>query len=794
MPILYRLLGAASMLATLVAAAEPARITVHADQPGVRVSPLLYGHFFEEINRAGDGGLYAELVRNRSFEDATQPEAWSLVTGGAAAGRVELDRSRPLNSNNVTALRLDIATLPTGTRVGVANAGFHGIAVEKGELYSLTLAARGDAVFRGDLRITLERTNGAVLAAETIRGIGPEWSRRSCALAADDTDPAARLVVSATSTGTVWLDMVSLFPSVTYKGHGLRKDLMQMLAAMKPAFIRFPGGCYVEGDQMANAFRWKKTLGDPAERPGHWNLWGYRSTDGLGFHEYLQMCEDLDAAPLFVINCGMAHKDHVPMEQMQEYVQDALDAIEYANGGTDTPWGALRARRGGHPAPFNLKLLEIGNENGGPLYHERYALFHDAIKAKYPDVRLIANVWNGVPTSRPVEIVDEHYYNTPGFFMGQARRYDTYDRTSPKVYVGEYACTKECGEGNLMAAIGEAAFMTGLERNGDHVVMASYAPLFCHPGWKRWNPNAIVFNAARAYGTPSFHVQALFGANRGDVNLPVEIVAPVIAQPARGGRIGVGTWRTQAEFKDIRVEREGQALPVPALQTDLAGWDIMGGTWNVVDGALQQSGDGEPAMAFTGDRGWTDYTLSLKARKLGGAEGFLVQFHSQHNQEKSWWNIGGWGNASHGLEAPGLHAPHVGGRIETGRWYDIRVELKGGQVRCYLDGTLVQEAARTAPPALFAVAGRDERAKELVLKVVNASGAELASTVELKGAGPRAADGRGWVLTAASPDDENTFEEPAKVRPQPVRVTLSGATLAHAFPAYSVTVLRIPVK
>ena len=328
----------------------------------------------------------------------------------------------------------------------------------------------------------------------------------------------------------LWLDVVSLFPEETYQGHACRTDLAQMLKDMQPAFVRFPGGCYVEGDELANAFRWKRTIGDVAERPGHWNLWGYRSNDGLGYLEYLQLCEDLGTEPLFVINCGMAHKDVVPMEQMPEFVQDALDAIEYANGDAGTTkWGKLRAEHG-HPAPFGMKYIEIGNENGGPAYDERYALFYDAIKAKYPDINIVANV----PTrQRPTEILDEHYYSLPEFFMSNAFRYDTYDRNGSHIYVGEYAVTQNAGQGNLRAAIGEAAFMTGMERNADVVVMSSYAPLFVNPGWRRWNPNAIVFDASRSYGTPSYHVQAMFAQHRPDVILPLELKSPPLSTKPR---------------------------------------------------------------------------------------------------------------------------------------------------------------------------------------------------------------------------------------------------------------------
>ena len=308
-------------------------------------------------------------------------------------------------------------------------------------------------------------------------------------MSSNATDPSAKLSISVSTPGTVWLDLVSLFPQNTWKGrrNGLRPDLAEKLAAMKPAFVRFPGGCYVEGGNYCkDAFRWKTTIGDMSERPGHSNsTWNYWSTDGLGYHEYLQMCEDLKAEPLFVFNVGMSHREVEPMETMQKWIDIATSGIEYANGPVTSKYGAMRAQNG-HPKPFNLKYVEIGNENGGAAYNQRYALFYDVLKKMYPTLRLVANT---TVTSRPMDIVDEHYYSTPGFFSSNAHRYDTYDRKGYKVYVGEYACTELCGKGNLQAALGEAAFMTGMERNSDVVEHGAQKNSF--QGRNKNNPNEV---------------------------------------------------------------------------------------------------------------------------------------------------------------------------------------------------------------------------------------------------------------------------------------------------------------
>ena len=598
-------------------------------------------------------------------------------------------------------------------------------------------------------------------------------------------------MIRASKAGTFWLDMVSLMPAKTWKGHGLRPDLCEMLVGLKPAFVRFPGGCWVEGDTMAQAYRWKKTIGDISEREPLWNIWGYRATHGLGYHEYLQLAEDLGAEPLFCINVGMSHREVVPMDKMDEYVQDALDAIEYANGPASSQWGALRAKAG-HPAPFNLKYMEIGNENGGPAYHERWPLFYKAIKAKYPDIQLIANVWGGYPTNEMPEIVDEHYYSTPEFFMHNAGKYDTYNREGPKIFVGEYAVTQNCGAGNLRGAVGEAAFMTGLERNSDVVIMASYAPLFVNVNHKRWNPDLINFDSSRVYGLPSYYVQQMFAQNRGDRVLPITITAPEVAPKPKGGAIGVGTWSTQAEFKDIKVTQGDKVLYESNFADGTKGWNLHGGRWEVKDGALQQTGGGDNVRAFIGDKNWNNYTLSLKARKLGGAEGFLISFGVQDENAKSWWNIGGWGNNRHALEIGGVPESSVDGRIETGKWYDVRVELNGNSIKCFLDGKLMHDVQMTGQQALYASATSAQ--DEVILKVVNVTEEAQATDINLQGAKNVGGKAAVTVLTSAESTDENSLEQPTKVAPVKQTIEVSGPSFRHTFPANSVTVLRIKAQ
>ncbi|MFO0891791.1 MAG: alpha-L-arabinofuranosidase C-terminal domain-containing protein [Isosphaeraceae bacterium] len=766
---------------------DAAKITVHADRKGPDVSPLLYGIFFEDINCSADGGLYAELVRNRSFEDAETPEHWSILGGGVAKVEAAIDTSSPLSTKNKRSLKVTVDA-PGIAAAGIVNQGYWGIAVQKGSEYRLSLQARSDKRFDGSLSVALISGDNRTYASARLPKLSAEWNTFQCTLKSSETDPKARLAILVSGKGTFFLDMVSLFPAKTWKDrpNGLRPDLAAMLEGLRPAFVRFPGGCWVEGDTMKFAYRWKETVGDPSERRTQFNIWNYHATHGLGFHEYLQMCEDLGAEPLFVINCGMSHRENVPMDRMGEFVQDALDAIEYCNGPADSTWGSLRARNG-HPAPFNLKYLEIGNENGGPAYQERYALFYDAIRKAHPGIVLIANL---PTTKRPADIVDEHYYSTPEFFIQQAGRYDRYDRKGPKIYVGEYAVTQGCGKGNLRAAVGEAAFMTGMERNADVVVMSSYAPLFVNVNHRGWNPDLINFDSSRAYGIPSYHVQKLFAENRGDVVLPADVEAPSVEPSVPAGRVGVGTWATQAEFKDLKVTRGDRVLWSADLAKGTEGWKFLGGDWKVEDGALRQTQRGVNLRALAGDPSWKDYTLSLKARKLGGAEGFLILFRVGDEGQKSWWNIGGWGNTRHAIEIGGEIGPGVPGSIETGRWYDIRVELEGPRIRCFLDGKLVHDA--TPPPmrSLFASATLAKGSGTVILKVVNASTEPLATDIRVEGASKLSGPAAAVVLTSASPADENTLEDPTRVAPSSRSLPVSGNAIQHTFPGNSVTVIR----
>jgi alpha-N-arabinofuranosidase len=528
-------------------------ITVQADQPGAKLNPAMWGIFFEDINFGADGGLYAELVKNRSFEFDVPMMGWTNLVKAGARGSLEMQGRDPLNAANSHYLHVQVDA--AGAGFGLSNEGFRGMGVRLGEVY--VFSAFGRLVGEGSvsLRVELVSANGRVLGAGKVAGFGPQWKKLECRFKSTETDPKARLNVFFEGKGALDVDMVSLFPLRTWKNRpgGLRADVAQMLADLRPGFMRFPGGCIVEGHVLANRYQWKTTIGKTEERKLILNRWNdefkhrpapdYFQSFGLGFFEYFQFCEDIGAQPLPILNCGMAcqfnSNELAPLDQLEPYLQDMLDLIEFANGPVTTPWGRKRAEMG-HPLPFNLKLLGVGNEQWGPQYVERYERLAKVLKQKYPQVQLISSagpdpsgekfdfLW---PKLRALnaDLVDEHYYRPPAWFRDNAHRYDNYDRKGPKVFAGEYAaqsvatCSPE-NRNTWECALNEAAFMTGLERNGDVVRMASYAPLFGHvDGWQ-WKPNLIWFDNLRVCGTPNYYVQQMFARNRGAVVLPVQCV------------------------------------------------------------------------------------------------------------------------------------------------------------------------------------------------------------------------------------------------------------------------------
>lgn len=525
-------------------AANPT-FTVDASHSAGTVSPRLYGLMTEEINHSYDGGLYAELIQNRAFlDDDAKPAHWSVAGKTGAEATIALDPAHPFNDKLTNSLRLTVTKVDKNLPIGVANEGYWGIPVEPHTRYRATILARADANFSGPVTLSIVSNDGqTVYAGGKLSGLTPEWKRYEVTLKTGKVTPTAkaRFTLTVEHPGTIWLGMVSLFPPTwNDRPNGLRKDIMQMLVDMNPKFLRFPGGNYVEGDTIETRFEWKDTIGPIEQRHGHACPWGYRSTDGLGLLEFLEWCEDMKAEPVLAVYAGYSLKGmHVnPGADLQPYVQDALDEIEYVTGDTSTTWGARRAKDG-HRAPFKLHYVEIGNEDWfdkSGSYDARFAQFYDAIKAKYPQLKTISTIGNDQAEnmrvhSRKPDMTDEHYYRSYDEFLRMSPDYARkYDRNGPEIFVGEWAAHEDSRikpwdagarlqppTPSLKAALGDAAFMLAMERNSDLIQMQCYAPMFVNvnPGARQWRPDLIGYDALTSYGSPSYYAIQMFSRNLG---------------------------------------------------------------------------------------------------------------------------------------------------------------------------------------------------------------------------------------------------------------------------------------
>jgi alpha-N-arabinofuranosidase len=583
--------------------AAPEVVSIYVGQPRGDIAPTMFGIFFEDINFAADGGLYPERIKNRSFEFTEPLSGWSKLSPMETQGELIVRSEGGLNENNPHYLRL--RAFGAAPALGISNAGFAGMGIENRADYVLSVYIRKPGVGPRAIRATLTNEQGVVIGKAEVSGFNPWWTRYQVTIHASATTQQARLNLLIDEPGELDIDMVSLYPVNTWRGraNGLRRDLVELLADLKPGFLRFPGGCIVEGRRLDLGYRWKRTLGDVAERRTMVNRWGdelshrpradYFQSFGLGFFEYFQLAEDIGASPLPILNCGMACQfntsETVAIGQLGEYIQDALDLIEFANGPVGSRWGTVRARMG-HPAPFNLKMLGVGNEQWGPRYIERYRLFAAALKAKHPEIALVAGagaadagaefeyLWSNLRTLK-ADIIDEHYYKSPEWFLANAGRYDRYDREGPKVFAGEYAAqtagvVRPDNRNNWAAAIAEAAFMTGLERNADVVTMAAYAPLLAHVDAWQWTPNLIWFDNLRAFGTPSYYVQRLFANHLGTQILPVAVdgspdnarngLYSSASYDQRSGEVIVKLVNTSRSARPVRIALLGASISAPS--------------------------------------------------------------------------------------------------------------------------------------------------------------------------------------------------------------------------------------
>ena len=796
------------------AATVQAQVTINIDtqQRGPKVSPMLYGIFYEDINHAADGGLYAELIRNRSFEDGPRfgapadMQGWSTYAAAPSqitARLIQPSKKTPLlNAVQHNALELDI-NASSSIPVCLVNEGYWGINAVQGRSYRLSFWAK-TLKYKGTVKATLCSKDGAQIYAESdvtsfAAANAKGWTKYETTLTVNDNDPQAQFALVFDGVGKVQLDMVSLFPP-TFKNreNGMRPDLANMLWQMHPKFMRFPGGCFVEGQESPdNAFRWERTIGPIEEREGHWNVnWGYRTTDGLGYHEYLQLAEDLGAKPLFVVNVGLWHGGMTPYDQIQPWIDECLNAIEYANGPVTSKYGAMRAKNG-HPEPFGLEYLEVGNENNQPdprqqsdHYYERYEQFYNAIRAKYPDMKIIGNVvawgddnpkWN---STLPVDLLDEHYYRSPDWFAGAFHKYDSYDRRGPKIYVGEYAVTNGFGNlGNMNAALGEAVYMMGMENNSDVVELASYAPIFVNENDARWRPDMIRFSSSRVMGTPSYYVQQLMPQHIGTQVLKVSQTNPyedMVRKPLtpKQCRVGYGTWGTQASFETNKEV------------------EFHYGDWKKEGNTVRQTSRKEATICLEKDVINSDhYTCKFRARRDGGAEGFLIIFNYVDEKNYCWLNFGGWGNTQHAIEQISnggkLQADGKRGRVEEGRWYDVTLQVAGDSVKAWLDDKLVFDTMlkRDATKGVFSSATIDETTGEIIVKVANTSDMATTASLNVKNFSPKCA--RVVRLAANDGMEENTLDVPTNIHPVEQLLSPEGNKVLLDVPPYSLNIVRM---
>lgn len=799
----------------------PYSIDIDASDRSKKISDTMWGLFFEDINSSADGGLYAEMVQNRSFEMDDHLYSWET------SGDVKVNTENPLNENNPTYVTL-------GKGASITNDGFQGMNVKAGEKYTISIYCRAKHF---SVRLDLIGDNGQVIA--TKKGVGVysgeedfkkvnSWCKDPFDTILTPTEDAknATLKITVNSETPVDIDMVSLIPEDTYKGHGLRKDLMEKLEEMHPSFLRFPGGCAVEGRTMDKAWNWKDTIGDVSERKEMINIWDsdgtYKMTYGLGFYEYFQMCEDLNMEPVPILNCGMAcqvrsgsavDEAHlVPMDKLQPYIDDALDLIAFANGTDENNKWTKKRIEMGHPEPFNMKYIGIGNEQYGEIYFERYNEFAKQIHAKYPDINLVTTsgtassgtgndlAWNWANDNQELaDLMDEHYYESADWFRSHAYRYDNYRRdTNTKVFLGEYA-----SKGNAWYnALSEAAFMTGLERNADVVKMASYAPMFAKYGNVQWGAaNMIWFNNDDYVLTPNYHVQSLFSNNRGDYSLPTMVKMNGIEKDDKfHGGIAVGSWGTHNEFKDIKLSNT-DGSNVSSLKND--DWKFTRGEWTVnSEDALVQSSDETGSIAFYDIPFADNYAVSLKAKKTAGGEGFQIGVAAEDEQNYYRVNIGGWGNTTakvqrivNGVSSESgnvAEQSYVGNvHIEDNKWYDVRVEVSDYEIKAYLNDEFICSYVKPQEYGpVYASSVYDEATGEVVVKIVNTMDSDVNVGVNIDGADIEINIAK-TVVMSGDMALENSLENKDAISPVEGRITNASNEFTYNAKANSLSIIRL---
>jgi len=808
------------------------KITIKTGSVKFPVTESLYGLFFEDINRSGDGGLYPEMIRNRTFEDSLIPadctscdtednffvteKGWKGdFTHGEGLARwpeanktpytpipawyhcenaeIALDQEDVLNAKRTASLKINYK------KAGwVWNTGYMGVPAVAGRAMNFYMFAKADKPTT--LKVAIANTKGEVYCEKAFAIGNNGYVRYDCTFVPSVCDKNAILALIGTEACEVKVGFISLMPAETYNGHGLRADLVQKLADLKPGFMRFPGGCIVEGFNKASLLRFSNMIGPVWERPTNWNLWAYRTTNGLGYHEWLQLCEDLNMKKMWVFNCGLTcqgrHPEYLTGEDFDVLLQEAIDAIEYATAPVGTKWGDMRAAAG-HPEPFGMDYVEIGNENWGPEYNSRYEKCYQVLKEKYPDIVYISNTHterDGLPT----EIADEHFYSTPEFFAEHAHRYDSYPRKAeggPEIFVGEYAVT--AGQpGTLRAALGEAMFLFGLERNQDIVTLASYAPLFENVSFYNWYPNLICFDNTASYGIPSWHMLQLLGNNRGKDFVETSVCAEVNYKEITGVFTVFGG-RNSFRMKNIKVDgaESKPAAMIGALTEDNG----------VYTAAPCQMPEGFITRHFLG-RGLEDSTrvqLSYDPKVESTLEAsiecngsIILESYVRGGSKEDPFALAGRGfcwelscGKSKVYEDRFFDRENLGEDkdfVLSEGWHDFKIVTRQDGFDCYVDGELVQEAKLPSYSAVDAVA--DVTEDEVIVKIVNFT--DKQDTIEVALDCDVKSDYCVQLLTGDALDG-NSIEEPEKVKAVELCADGAARNFIYNAPAYSLSILRL---
>jgi len=783
------------------------RLTVSLDSKGTSLGDL-FGIFFEDLNHAADGGLYGELVRNRSFEfDPIDNRtyhaltAWEKVERGEGKAEVSIQTEAPVSTKNPHYAVIDI--FAEGDGVGLMNLGYNsGIPLKQGEQYAFSMYAKRDGSNAAEpVEIIVESQDGIILAEATVAVQGNDWMKYEVTLTANSTNHSGRLVILTKGTGSLAIDHVLLFPQATFnnRSNGMREDIASLLKELKPKFMRFPGGCLVHdgslnADDRNSMYRWKNTIGPLHERPARRSNWGYNQTLGLGYYEYFLLCEDIGAKPIAVLPAGYDphHKRIVPIDELGPWIDDALDLIEFANGDVDTVWGAKRAELG-HPEPFNMEYIAIGNEEVGEPFFERYTYFHKAIKERYPDMKIINSSGpfpaggeydRGWASAREngSDYVDEHYYVSPEWMLANVHRYASFSEDDPKVFLGEYASW-----GNTYYnALAEAAYMTGLQNNAHAVGLACYAPLLCNVDYVNWKPDLIWYNNHQVYGTPNYYVQQLFMHHQGDYLLPMHAEglgqSVTVNDTPINGQLALGANPDTAEFWDIQLTNNetGEKLAIKYDDRNIS--------------------ETNKNLRVLGATDWQNYTVTFKARRLQGEKGFEISFGEKNSGNRYLWEIGGWQNQDSALVS------FVDGRgscltqslftVETNVEYECSLEVSGRQLKAYINGELIS-VAEDKPliiEPLYYTASYEIASGDTIVKAVNVKDQSLEVSLALSSSPTSIATVEVYELSGYELKEENDFAAPTRISPKHSSIE-AGPEQENSFnytiAPHSVTVFRI---